>query len=94
MENTEYFFEMKIAMKAQNANEGYYIFKKVCKNNDCMSLKDMNFTGKDLIAMGIKPGKEMGEILNKLLDMVLKNPELNDYESLCRTVKETFINNI
>jgi len=94
VENTEYFFEMKIAMGAENAKEGYDIFKKVCKNNDCMSLKDMNFTGKDLISMGIKPGKEMGEILNKLLDIVLKNPELNDYERLSQTVKENFINNI
>ena len=30
----------------------------------------------------MKPGKEMGKMLNTLLDHVLENPELNNRESL------------
>nr|WP_330428077.1 hypothetical protein [Coprococcus sp. OM06-25] len=37
--------------------------------------------------MGIKPGPQMGEILQKLLDMVIEDPEKNDREYLIEQVK-------
>lgn len=41
-------------------------------------------SGSDLIAIGIKPGKEIGEILNRLLEMVIEDPELNQKEILLK----------
>jgi len=76
VENTKYFFEMKIAMGAENAKEGYDIFKKVCKNNDCMSLKDMNFTGKDLISMVLNPARKWEKYLISFWILFLKIPNL------------------
>ena len=38
--------------------------------------------GKDLIDAGIKPGKEIGEILEKMLNLVLENPENNEKSRL------------
>ena len=61
------------------------------KNNDCMFIKDLKVSGKDLISFGAKPGKEMGEILKTLLACVIKNPELNTYESL-KAKAEKYIN--
>ena len=31
-----------------------------------------------MIALGMKPGKEIGETLNRLLDLVIEDPELNE----------------
>jgi tRNA nucleotidyltransferase (CCA-adding enzyme) len=46
------------------------------------SLKDLAISGKDLIQAGMKPGKGMGETLNKLLGLVLEDPTLNKREAL------------
>ena len=45
---------------------------------DCIRMKDMAVSGKDLIAAGVKPGPEMGGILNSLFAHVLKHPEDNE----------------
>ena len=39
-------------------------------------------TGSDLIAAGMKPGKEIGNTLNALLELVLENPEKNTKQTL------------
>jgi hypothetical protein len=46
------------------------------------SLKDLALTGRDLIAIGVKPGPHLGIILNELLESVLDDPELNTREKL------------
>ena len=38
--------------------------------------------GKDLIQAGMKPGKELGEVLKKFLEIVLEEPEKNTKEAL------------
>ena len=45
-------------------------------------MKDLAITGSDLIALGMKPGREIGELLHELLELVLENPELNIPEEL------------
>lgn len=55
---------------------------EIIRDGDCICLKDMAVTGKDLIEAGIKPGPELGEILEMLLAEVLKNPENNTREYL------------
>ncbi len=50
---------------------------EIRERNDCLTLKQLAVTGKDLIAAGVKPGKEMGEILNRMLEEVLEHPEHN-----------------
>ncbi|MDR3171594.1 MAG: HD domain-containing protein [Treponema sp.] len=46
------------------------------------SLKDLMVSGKDLMAIGIKPGPRMGIILSELLETVVDDPELNTREKL------------
>ena len=57
-------------------------YKEVLEKNQCITLKDLAIRGKDLIDLGVEPGPQMGEILNKLLDKVLEEPELNNRDSL------------
>ncbi len=49
---------------------------------------DLAINGNDLIQIGIKPGKEIGNILNELLEYVTDKPELNTKENLLNKVKE------
>ena len=51
---------------------------------DCLSLKELAVKGQDLIAAGVKPGKEMGTMLHELLEHVLKVPQDNEKETLLK----------
>lgn len=57
------------------------------KRGDCIRLKDMAVTGKDLIALGVKPGPEMGKLLESLFRYVLEHPECNGKEHLLGRVE-------
>ena len=57
--------------------------------NQCISLKTLAVSGKDLIEeAGMKPGRELGQTLKKLFDMVVDDPSLNEKEILLKTLKE------
>lgn len=58
------------------------LFDEAVKRGDCMSLKELSVKGADLIRLGMKPGKELGDVLNGLLDQVLEHPERNQKEIL------------
>ncbi len=58
------------------------IYWNIKDKHQCLSLSEMAIGGDDLIAMGMKPGKEMKEVLDYLFYQVLDNPELNNKESL------------
>ncbi len=38
--------------------------------------------------MGVEPGEKIGEILEKLLDKVLSDPELNAHEKLLKMAEK------
>lgn len=58
------------------------LYAQVIQEKQCVSLKGLAVTGHDLTALGIKPGKGMGDILQSLLQMVLDDPECNTREKL------------
>lgn len=60
------------------------VYDEVTADNDCVSLKTLAVTGKDLMEAGMKPGKELGEMLHRLLEAVLEEPEKNTKEELLR----------
>ena len=57
-------------------------YEEMHRENQCVSLKTLAVTGRDLIQAGYKPGPELGEILNRLLEHVLDVPEDNTKEKL------------
>jgi len=63
-------------------------YKKIMENHQCVSLNDLAINGHDLEALGIQPGKKVGEILNRLLEIVLDNPQYNTREKLLAEVKK------
>ncbi|MDR1239181.1 MAG: HD domain-containing protein [Treponema sp.] len=50
--------------------------------NRAFSLKDLAVSGKDLIEIGVKPGKHMGIILKELFETVVNDPSMNSREKL------------
>ena len=58
------------------------IFQGVTARKECLTLKELAVTGNDLIKAGVKPGREMGEILKTMLKDVLENPENNTKDYL------------
>ena len=54
----------------------------ITREEQCVSMKKLAVTGSDLIAAGMKPGKEIGNTLNALLELVLENPEKNTKQTL------------
>ena len=49
---------------------------------DCVRLKDLAVTGDDLVTLGMRPGKAIGQALNMLLELVLEDREKNDRNTL------------
>ncbi len=62
--------------------------EEIRRDKDCIRLKDMAVTGRELIAAGRKPGPELGALLNNLFEEVLKCPEYNDREYLMELAKK------
>ncbi|HIZ79460.1 MAG TPA: CCA tRNA nucleotidyltransferase [Candidatus Lachnoclostridium stercorigallinarum] len=60
------------------------IAEEIRRAGDCVSLKDLAVTGNDLIAAGMKPGREIGLRLEEMLEDVLRHPEHNTKEYLLR----------
>lgn len=58
------------------------VYNQIIENGDCLSLKELAVTGADLISAGMKPGKELGDVLERMLQDVLENPEWNKKEIL------------
>lgn len=57
-------------------------YEQIERNKDCVSLKTLAVKGSDLIAAGQKPGPQLGEQLDRLLQHVLEHPEDNQKEIL------------
>lgn len=74
--------------KLKDLEISYGLFRKIYESDQCVSLKELAISGADLIEYGIKPGKEIGEYLKKLLEMVIDKPELNKREILLEKLKE------
>lgn len=64
---------------------------EVLKEEACFTLHDLNIKGTDLIEIGIKQGKEIGIILNDLLEKVIDEELDNKKEILLEFVKENYL---
>lgn len=51
------------------------------------TLKDLAVNGNDMVQLGLK-GRQIGQALNKLLDLVVDNPDLNNHDTLMKIVRE------
>ena len=63
------------------------ILKEIEENKECYRVKDLEVDGKDIMALGYK-NKDIGQVLNYLLEEVISNPTLNKKDLLIKKIKE------
>lgn len=80
--------EYQKAEKLANLDAIERLYREICEKRQCVSLKSLAVTGRDLIAAGVAPGPQLGEILDVLLKEVIEEPEHNVKEYLLARVKE------
>lgn len=77
-------FEQKEHLEhLENVEQMYH---EVLEKNQCVCLKQLALNGQDLKAVGIVEGIKIGETLQKLLEMVLDDPEKNTKEKLLELI--------
>lgn len=64
------------------------LYTEMKEKNQCVSLKNLAVTGSDLIAAGMQPGREIGAVLQKLLELVLDDPACNTREHLLKEAEK------
>ncbi len=62
--------------------------QKILSEKQCFSLKNLAVNGNDLIKLGIKPGPEMGNILNMLLEKVINGELTNDKQRISEYIAD------
>ncbi len=85
-QNLGFYMERHLQLKKAKADIDEIIIKK-----QCFTIKDLKINGRDLIELGISPGKEIGIVLNQLLELVLDDSDLNEKEKLIKIVRGQFI---
>ena len=60
------------------------MYWEVIEKQQCLTVKDLAINGKDLIQLGMEPGRKMGEMLEYLLQCVLECPEQNEPATLAQ----------
>ena len=84
--------DFNISICGSELNKGYTDMRKICvmvkERGDCTELRKLKISGRDLMEAGFPAGKQLGEILQKLLCEVLDNPKFNEYNYLLKRAVE------
>lgn len=76
------------AEKLKTIDEIEQCYKEILEKQQCVSLKTLAVSGSDLIANGMQAGKEIGTLLQELLELVIEYPEYNTKEKLIAYIRE------
>ncbi|MBS6396397.1 MAG: CCA tRNA nucleotidyltransferase [Clostridiales bacterium] len=68
------------------------LYEQILEEKNCFSLKQLAVTGRDLMGAGVPAGPVLGEILNRLLDLVIEDPDQNQKEVLLREAADIYQN--
>ena len=71
-----------LSQKLINLRTTEKLYKRIIKNKEPLTIKDLKINGHDLINLGIKNGKDIKLVLEFLMDNVLQNPKLNEKQTL------------
>lgn len=70
------------------------IAREILQEKPCLKVKDLEIRGNDLMSLGLSPSREMGRILNELLDDVLCDKIKNEKHELINRAEELIIKSI
>lgn len=81
---SDYYREEKI----RYIEETKKIYQEIIESEQCVCIKDLKVDGRDLIALGMKPGPALGQCLAYLLEIVLDDPDQNEKTKLLDLSKD------
>ena len=64
------------------------LYQEALLEEDCVTLRQLAVSGRDLMDLGMNPGREIGSMLSDLLEYVIDDPKRNEKEILRGYVKE------
>ena len=64
------------------------LYRKALLEDECVTLRQLAVSGRELMDLGMKPGRELGSMLSELLEYVIDDPARNRKDILCDYVKE------
>ena len=89
---TEYQFLGAMQLKKldgdETVSELLRLFEEIKEAGDCVSLKQLAVNGGDLLQQGLEKGKQIGDGLMYLLNLVLEEPELNKKDILLEKINQ------
>ncbi len=65
----------------------------ILARQECFSLRDLALNGDDLLSLGMKPGREVGLTLKRLLDLVVEGELPNERDALLLWARENIPSN-
>lgn len=74
--------------KLRRINGGLDIYREVVAQKQPYRISDLLINGKDLMELGYRQGRNIGDALKELLDEVIIKPELNNRAYLIKRAKE------
>lgn len=74
--------------KIENIVAMRQLYQQALLNEECVTLRQLAVSGRELMDLGMQPGRELGGMLNELLEYVIDDPKRNEKEILCAYVKE------
>ncbi len=64
------------------------VLQQIETQHECYIISDLALNGEELIQLGVPPGPEVGQMLQRLLWHVMKHPSCNTKEGLIQYIKE------
>ena len=74
--------------KKKRIDDAYALYKEILAERQPYLVSHLVVNGKDLLRLGYRPGREIGDVLKRLIDAVIIDPKLNNREFLLREAKE------
>ena len=64
------------------------LYQEILLEGQCITLRQLAVGGRELMELGMRPGREIGSMLSELLEYVIDDPERNKKDILCNYVKD------
>lgn len=71
----------------ENLDKIKILYHEIISKKEPLTLNELKIKGNDILSLGFKQGKEIGVILDYLMELVLENPSFNSKENLLEIVK-------
>ncbi len=76
--------------KLKRLSEVKKMYEEICEDKDPLFIKDLSIGGDDLKQIGIHEGKDMGRVLNALINEAIDDPTINKKDLLIKEAKRIY----